>query len=164
MEFKRRQKKKKLLSITEASCGLNYTELLDILRYFHQDKYIDQPFFLATDNEIPPSAAEMKSKGAKTIEERAILENPKIKMEIEAIFAKSKAHNCSYYFCPRKDEIERLVVVLIDSWALVPADYFIGGYFSTMSETVCHWRGVENSKFSNFCFLPNRMYARNDPL
>ena len=56
-----------------------------------------------------------------------------------------------------------MIVVLVDSWAMGKGDFYVGGYFSTMSETVCHWRGYAKRKMSNLCFLANRLYAK-EPL
>jgi hypothetical protein len=42
-------------------------------------------------------------------------------------------------------------------WSMTMGEFYIGGYFSTMSETVCHWRGQSRVNSSNICSLPTRL-------
>jgi len=67
--------------------------------------------------------------------------------------------DCHKVLCIHKEKIVDLVLIMADMWAMSKGSFFVGGYFSTMSETVCDLRGQESMHASNYCFLASRMRA-----
>jgi len=44
--------------------------------------------------------------------------------------------------------------ILYDMWALYYADWLAGTWMSTLTRTICHWKGFRNSLYNgNQCFL-----------
>lgn len=157
-EPKNATKRNELLNITEISCAVSFPELQAILEYWKHPLAVNESFFLATDREREDSLKEMINNGAVTIEEEevrdlAIKHMPVIKRNL-------RKHNCKIHICASERKLMSLVAVLVDTWAMTLAEFFVGGYYSTMSSTACYWRGVEQMNNSSLCFLPSRLRAR----
>ena len=60
-------------------------------------------------------------------------------------------------YCGDGRAYNRLPGLLFDMWVLTRVDYFLGAYTSTLTNTICEWRGRERMLKSNICFLRERM-------
>jgi hypothetical protein len=149
-----------LLNITEISCGMTFGEMQKILRYFKQPVIgPGEKFFLATDSEVPESLDVMQANGAVTISLKDLQAMPSVVQALQNAMGANLVlqHNCAKRVCPPRKKFADLAYILADSWCMVRGSFFVGGYYSTMSETVCEWRGKELMYDSNYCFLAQRM-------
>lgn len=51
--------------------------------------------------------------------------------------------------------------VIFDMWMLTQAEYFIGTWHSTLTRTVCHWRGWDRMHNGSHCFLLHKWTRMN---
>eukprot|EP00662_Eupelagonemidae_sp_cell21_P019701 gene19701-27027_t len=88
-------------------------------------------------HEEPASLAELKRNGAVTLSESDV--------------------PTDRWHCPSNSGMVRHAAVLFDLWGMSRGKYFIGSFYSTMSESVCWVRGKHRRDESQFCFLPDRL-------
>eukprot|EP01083_Nonionella_stella_P095449 268006_1 len=66
----------------------------------------------------------------------------------------SKASEIEYW---RKEQ------VLFNMWMLAKSDFFISSWFSTVTVTICRWRGKENRYKSSTCYLRDKWREAHEP-
>jgi len=147
---------KRMLDNTQLSCAMNYEELQTVAAYWK--KKIPEHFFLASDREELDRYQDMLKNGAVTIEEADYAHMPEIKEVLQKHL--SFAFDCTEKYCANLKKIKQLTGVYLDMWGMVSGDFFFGGYYSTMSDTVCYWRGWNKMNASNICFLPMRLQKK----
>mmetsp|Transcript_1671 Transcript_1671/g.3889 ORF Transcript_1671/g.3889 Transcript_1671/m.3889 type:complete len:658 (-) Transcript_1671:166-2139(-) len=147
---------KEMLDMTQLSCALDYTELRALLRFWKQEA--PSTFFLASDREDEARFKSMVDNGAVTVEKPDYENLPEIKTALEKHL--SFGFNCSEKYCASLTKFKQLTGVFIDMWGMTKGDFFMGGYYSTMSDTVCYWRGLDRMNSSNLCFLPRRLKSK----
>ena len=52
--------------------------------------------------------------------------------------------------------------VIFDMWMLTKSKFFIGTWHSTLTRTVCHWRGWDRMYQGSHCFLQHKWNREND--
>eukprot|EP00468_Gymnochlora_sp_CCMP2014_P013104 CAMPEP_0167753964 /NCGR_PEP_ID=MMETSP0110_2-20121227/8007_1 /TAXON_ID=629695 /ORGANISM="Gymnochlora sp., Strain CCMP2014" /LENGTH=606 /DNA_ID=CAMNT_0007639791 /DNA_START=170 /DNA_END=1987 /DNA_ORIENTATION=+ len=151
-----KEERHKMLALTQLSCAANFSDLQQVLGYWKQN--IPERFFMASDREEIDRYEDMIKHGAVTIEKEDFKNMP----EIKAAFEKHNSFgwDCSYKYCAPYKKFLQLTGVYLDMWGMTLGKFFMGGYYSTMSDTVCFWRGWNRMNDSNICFLPHRLQKK----
>lgn len=144
------------------ACAMSPEDVNTILKY-HNITELDgkEPFFLATDNQVPAITEKLDEVGAVRWTPERFQNYSRCKEQYEK---QRTEHNCAdikgegldqtaclweKYFC-------RVELAVFDMWTLRLADFMIGCWKSTATESACFWRGWENREKSNMCYIQER--------
>ena len=146
-------KSHKMLHFTQLSCAADYGETERVLRYWRVQ--MPQKFFLASDREEKDRFQSMVAHGGVSLEQSDYESLPQIQRAYER--HKAFRWDCKDRYCAPRAKFLQLTGVYLDMWGMTLGKFFMGGYYSTMSDTVCFWRGWDRMNASNICFLPHRL-------
>ncbi|GAB5363398.1 hypothetical protein AAMO2058_000879700 [Amorphochlora amoebiformis] len=121
------EEKHRMLAFTQLSCAINWDEATRVLKYWKK-VVIEKK-----DYEHLPQILEAYSRHKKL------------------------SFNCKNRYCAPRKKFDQLTGVYLDMWGMTMGKWFMGGYYSTMSDTICFWRGWNRMNDSNICFLPTRL-------
>lgn len=148
--------------IYQHSCAMTFWDLQNILT-FHKQPLIDyenknkkEKFFIAHDHQNQNAINKMKVYGgveqpsARNKEKYSSMEWTKSNEMHNFVKDKCK----KYDYCPKQLELQSKEEILFDMWALYYSEFIVGTWASTLTRTVCHWKGFDNSIYNgNQCWL-----------
>ena len=139
---------KKIIAMYKHSCAMDFYDLQNIL-LFHKLPQIEnkEKFFIAHDHQEQAVINSMKVFGG--------MEQPKNEWtHSEEAYKIHKAKCKDYGHCSNRRTLQMKEEILWDMWMLYYADFLAGTWMSTLTRTVCHWKGFEKSMYTgNQCFL-----------
>ncbi|ETO01545.1 hypothetical protein RFI_35894 [Reticulomyxa filosa] len=149
------------------SCAMDWYDLQNIL-IFHQQKLIQpgEKFFIAHDHQVlqyfcigwiclnekqDKKAIElMKLHGGIEQSSEYLQEWSQVDKQLEI----HKSHCNDFAFCTDRHELMSKEETIFDMWALYYSEFLVGSWMSTLTRTVCHWKGFEESIYvGNQCWL-----------
>eukprot|EP01083_Nonionella_stella_P195438 719949_1 len=138
-----------IIAIYHHSCAMDFYDLQNIL-IFHKQAPIgsNETFFVAHDHQEQFVIDAMKKEGG--------IEQPNGDKWSNADKAyQIHQQKCGEYkHCSNRKTLHMKEQILFDMWALYYADFLAGTWMSTLTRTVCHWKGFKQSMYSgNQCFL-----------
>lgn len=74
----------------------------------------------------------------------------------------SNKHEPRWWYSMSEIEFWRREVVIFDMWMLAQSQFFIGSWHSTLTRTVCHWRGYERMFEASNCYLKHKWAYTNE--
>lgn len=145
----------KIIAMYHHSCAMDFHDLQNIL-VFHKQKPIkdNEKFFIAHDHQEEWVIKDMESYGG--------IQQPSGKMKYsssewsqsEKCYDYHKQHCKKYGHCSRAKTLKMKEEILFDMWGLYYSEFLAGTWMSTLTRTICHWKGFEESMYTgNQCFL-----------
>eukprot|EP01084_Bolivina_argentea_P294587 506923_1 len=147
----------KIIGMYHHSCAMDFNDLQNIL-VFHKQERIEnnEKFFIAHDHQEQYVIDNMKEYGG--IEQPIGKNKEKYSSyfwsKSEKCYAYHKSKCRGYGHCSTQNTLKMKEEILFDMWALYFADFLAGTWMSTLTRTVCHWKGFDYSLYNgNQCFL-----------
>ena len=145
----------KIIAMYHHSCAMDFHDLQNIL-IFHKQEPIKnkEKFFIAHDHQEPWVIQDMQKYGG------IIQPSEDEKYGSEEWSQSSKCYQyhktkcLEFGHCSREPTLRMKEEILFDMWALFYSDFLAGTWMSTLTRTICHWKGFEESMYTgNQCFL-----------
>lgn len=138
------------------SCAMNFSDINYILKYFKQATIKPkEKFFVGADDTDPKIVQNLLDHGAIMWKQDTFLPYSRAK-EIKKI---QIGFPCTEFgYCATIDEIQKVESALFDMWTLASAEFFVGSWLSTFTETICQWRAGFNHRItkSSLCGFTER--------
>lgn len=149
------------------SCGMTLSDLNNILAFHRQaavGQPTDLPFFIAHDSQQKDVVAAMTRNGHGVQQSNDFHKQWSL---VDALQWLNRSYGYEEWladcqlqfrpFCATEGQMLEKEAVLFDMWVLYYADFFVGTWMSTLSNTACKWRGNDLSmNLSNQCALSEK--------
>ncbi|ETO28534.1 hypothetical protein RFI_08601 [Reticulomyxa filosa] len=140
-----------IINVYAHSCAMDWYDLQNIL-IFHQQSPIrpGEKFFIAHDHQDKKAIAQMKLHGGVEQSLDYLQEWSQANKQLET----HMQHCRDYDFCTDKSGLMSTEETIFDMWALFFSEFLVGSWMSTLTRTVCHWKGFEDGMYAgNQCWL-----------
>jgi len=145
----------KIIAMYHHSCAMDFHDLQNILIFHKQNPIKDnEKFFIAHDHQEEWVIKDMETYGGIQQPMGKQKYSSKEWSKSEQCYDYHREHCKKYGHCSRGPTLRMKEEILFDMWALYYSEFLAGTWMSTLTRTICHWKGFEESLYNgNQCFL-----------